>query len=77
MEASQSNREETAKKRLTPEVAAALRKKETLLLARAHLQQQIQASQHPRHQMMLQNALADLEKQLAEFGALDHAAGSH
>ena len=77
METSQSKREETAKKRLTPEVAAALRKKETLLLARAHLQQQMQASQHPRHRVMLQNALTDLEKQLADLGALDRAAGSH
>ena len=77
METSQSKQEETAKKRLTAEVAAALRKKETLLLARTHLQQQMQASQHPRHREMLQNALTDLEKQLADLGALDRAAGSH
>jgi len=76
METSQSERKETAKKRLTPEMAAALRKKETLLLARAHLHQQMQASQHPRHQEMLQNALRDLEKQLADLGALDRAAGT-
>jgi len=77
METLQSERKQTAKVRLTPEVAAALRKKETLLLARAHLQQQMQASQHPRHRDMLQNALADLEKQLADLDALDRAAGSH
>jgi hypothetical protein len=77
METSQSNRKEAARKRMPPEVAAALRKKETLLLARTHLQQQLQASQHPRHREMLQNALADLEKQLADMGELDRAAGSH
>jgi hypothetical protein len=77
METSQSERKETAQKRLTPEEAAALRKKETLLLAHAHLQQQMQASQHPRHREMLQNALTDLERQLADLGALDRAAGSH
>ncbi len=76
MESSQLKQEETAKKRLTAEAAAALRKKETLLLARAHLQQQMRASQHPRHQAMLQNALTDLEKQIADLGALDRAAGS-
>jgi hypothetical protein len=76
MESSQSKQEETARKRLTAEAAAALRKKETLLLARAHLQQQVQASRHPRHQEMLQNALAELERQLADLGVLDHAAGS-
>ena len=77
IETSQSKQEETARKRLTLEVAAALRKKETLLLARAHLQQQMQVSQHPRHREMLQNALTDLEKQLADLDALDRAAGSH
>ena len=77
MESSQSMQEETARKRLTAEMAAALRKKETLLLARAHLQQQMQVSRHPRHQLMLQNALTDLEKQLADLGALERAAGSH
>ncbi|MFZ0961754.1 MAG: hypothetical protein WAO35_12675 [Terriglobia bacterium] len=76
METAQSKQEETARKRLTPEGAAALRKKETLLLACTHLQQQMQASQHPRHREMLQNALTDLEKQLEDLGALDSAAGS-
>ena len=76
METSQSERKETAKMGLTPEGAAALRKKETLRLARAHLQQQMQASQHPRHREMLQNALAELERQLADLGTLDRAAGS-
>jgi len=77
METSQSDRDETAKKRMTPEDAAALRKKETLLLARTHLQRQLQASQHARHREMLQNALTELEKQLADLGALERAAGSH
>jgi len=77
METSQAERKPTVHRSLTPEEAAALRKKETLLLARAHLQQQMQASQHSRHREMLQNALADLERQLADLGALDHATGSH
>jgi hypothetical protein len=76
MESSQAQRKETGKKRLDPEVAVAMRKKETLLLARTHLQQQMQASQHPRHREMLQRALVDLEKQLADLGAIDRAAGS-
>ncbi len=76
METSQSNRDETDRKRLTPEAAAVLRKKETLLLARTHLLQQAQATQHPRRREMLQSALADLERQLADLGALQRAAGS-
>jgi hypothetical protein len=76
IETTQAERKETAKNRVTPEMAEAVRKKETLLLARTHLQQQIQASQHQRHREMLQNALLDLEKRLADLGALDRAAGS-
>jgi len=67
IETSQSNRQETDKKRLSPEAAATLRKKETLLLGRAHLEQQIRLSQHPRRLAMLQQALADLEKKLTEL----------
>jgi hypothetical protein len=37
----------------------------------------MQLSQHPRRQEMLQNALTELEKQLADLGALDRAAESH
>jgi hypothetical protein len=75
IETSQLERRGPAKPRLTPEAVDALRKKETLLLARAHLQNQIQASQHARHRLMLQNALTDLEKQLADLNALTHTAG--
>ncbi len=74
METSQEDKKASSK-RITPEAAAALRRKETLLLARARLQQQMQASLHPRHLEMLQNALADLEKQLAELGAGGGSAG--
>jgi hypothetical protein len=69
MEAAKSEGKDPAKKRLTPEKVAAQRKKQTLLLARAHLQQQMQASRHPRHREMLGTALADLDKQLADFDA--------
>ena len=76
MESSQSKPAESAKKRVAPEVAAAQRKRDTLLLARGHLQQQMQVSRHPRHQAMLQKALTDLEKRLADMGALERGAGS-
>ena len=75
MEASKSEGIEPGKKQLPPEVAAGVRKRETLLLARTYLQQQIQASQHPRHREMLQNALAALERQLADLGASSPPAG--
>ena len=71
METSQSSKEAGGKKRRNLKVAETIRKKETLLLARAHLQQQMQASHHPRRLEMLQNAAVDLEKQLAELGGGD------
>lgn len=76
METSQSNKDDAARKKISLEAAEAMRKKETLLLGRAHVQQQLQASQHPRHRAMLQNALTDLDKQLADLGAPDHAVDS-
>ena len=64
MESSQSDQAPSSKRELTPEMAEALRKRGTLLLARTHLLQQLQAAQNPRHREMMEKALADLEKQL-------------
>jgi hypothetical protein len=64
MESSQSDQVPSSKRELTPEMAEALRKRESLLLARTHLLQQMQAAQNPRHREMMQRALGDLEKQL-------------
>ena len=75
IEIARSNREGPARKPQTPEEAATLRKRETLLLARNHVQQQIQASQHPRHRAMLEGALEDLERQLAGLEETNKSAG--
>ncbi len=56
-----------SKKRPSPEAMEAQRKKDTLLLARAHLLEQIRASQNPRHREMIETALADLENLLAQY----------
>jgi hypothetical protein len=64
MESSHSDPMPLSKRQLTPEMADAQRKKETLILARTHLVQQLQAAQNPRHREMMEKALADLEKQL-------------
>ncbi len=76
METSQSKKEESGKKRRSPESIEAIRKRETLLLAQAHLQQQIQLTRHTRRLEMLQTALVDLEKQLAEIDVADPATGT-
>ncbi len=66
MESSQSGPTTPSKRQLTPEMAEAARKKESLLLARTHLLQQLEAAQNPRHREMMQKALGDLDKLLGK-----------
>jgi hypothetical protein len=67
IESSRSERAAPAKEPSDSENAEARRKKDTLLLARAHILEQIHASPNPRHREMMENALADLEKLLAQY----------
>ncbi|MGD0662963.1 MAG: hypothetical protein ABSD38_33360 [Syntrophorhabdales bacterium] len=71
MEAARSDQPASSQERLTPEKADAHRKKETLLLARTHLLQQLHSGQNPRHREIIEKALADLEKQLASIEEVD------
>ncbi len=64
MESSQTGQPAPSKRHLTPEMAEATRKKESLLLARTHLLQQLEAAQNPRHRAMMEKALSDLDKLL-------------
>jgi hypothetical protein len=43
------------------------RQRDGLQLSRQRLLQQIQESTHPRHRQMLEQSLAEIEKQLASF----------
>jgi hypothetical protein len=43
------------------------RERDGLLLIRARLQQQIQASTQPQHRRMLEHALAEIDQQLSSF----------
>ncbi|MGB9202437.1 MAG: hypothetical protein WCB94_00545 [Terriglobales bacterium] len=43
------------------------RKRESLLLSRGHLTQQLQTASHPRHRQMLEQAIAELDGQLSSF----------
>ena len=70
MEAARSGQAVSSKERLNPEKADAHRKKETLLLARTHLLQQLQSSQNPRHREIMEKVLVDLEKMLATTDGL-------
>jgi hypothetical protein len=44
-----------------------LRQRQALVLSRSRVLQQLEVSQNPRHREMLNQALADLEAQLARF----------
>jgi len=43
------------------------RKRDGLLLSRERLTQQLQATSHPRHRQMLEQAIAELDRQLSSF----------
>ncbi|MFP5264596.1 MAG: hypothetical protein ACLGJB_22140 [Blastocatellia bacterium] len=55
------------KKQLTPAEIEATRKRESLLLSRARVLQELQQSRNPRYQEVLTRALADLDEKLARL----------
>ena len=65
METAQSGSAAPSKRQLTPEMAEVARRKESLLLAKTHLLQQLQDAQNPRHREMMEKALSDLERLLS------------
>jgi molecular chaperone DnaK (HSP70) len=67
IETARSEKAASTRKPSDQESAETRRKKETLLLARARILEQIHASLNPRHREMMENALADLEKLLAQY----------
>jgi hypothetical protein len=60
--------EKSAKPRppMSAEEAALWREKEGLRLSRQRVLQQLEASTNPRHRMMLQESLAELDKKLSK-----------
>lgn len=58
----------THKPPLTPEQSAHERERQGLILSRKRVLQQLGTAQNPRHRKMLQDALADLDAQLARVG---------
>ncbi len=69
----EQQQEEMAERKKTPGKAASPqqrerdRKRDGLRLSRQRLVQQLEVAQNPRHQEMLRQAIADLEKQLSSF----------
>jgi hypothetical protein len=63
-QAEASDKAATPRTRLSPEAAARSRERENLRLSRTRVLQQLESSQNPRHQKLLQEALADLDEKL-------------
>jgi len=52
---------------LTPDEIARARRRQGLMMSRQHVLQQLEAAKSARHREILQNALADLDRQLAQL----------
>lgn len=50
---------------ISPDEQQRNRKRAGLLLSRGRLTQQLQAASHPRHRQMLEQAIAELDRQLS------------
>ncbi|PYY21421.1 MAG: hypothetical protein DMG62_18970 [Acidobacteria bacterium] len=65
----EARREPAHNQRLTPEEIESRRKRDGLLLARTNVQSQLNSATNPTHRQMLEGALAELDRQLAELGS--------
>jgi len=62
-----SEERQTVRTPLSPEEQQRNWKREDLLLSRKRLTQQLQAAGNPRHRQMLEQAIAELDRQLSSF----------
>lgn len=53
--------------KMSPDEAARFRERESLRLSRQKVLQQMKASSNPRHQKLLQDALASLDEKLSQL----------
>jgi hypothetical protein len=66
-------RQKTGRAPISPDAQQRQRKREGLLLSRSRLTQQLQAASNPRHRQMLEQAIAELDRQLS---SLEQVTGS-
>jgi hypothetical protein len=64
----EAKREANPGKQLTAEQAERRRKRDGLILSRKSVQQRLESAGNPAHRQMLEGALADLDRQIAELG---------
>jgi hypothetical protein len=66
-QAEMSEQRKTVRAPISPDEQQRNRKREGLLLSRGRLTQQLQAASNPRHREMLEQAIAELDRQLLSF----------
>jgi hypothetical protein len=66
-QAEMSERRRAVRAPISPDEQQRNRKRESLLLSRKRLAQQLQAAGNPRHRQMLEQAIAELDRQLSSF----------
>jgi len=64
----EAKRESNPGQQLSPEQAERRRKREGLMLSRKNVQQRLESAANPAHRQMLEGALSELERQIAELG---------
>lgn len=67
IEQPQITKQANHKSQLTPQQMDAHRRKEVLLLSRARVEKDLNASQNPRYKEQLTRALADLDAQISKL----------
>jgi hypothetical protein len=64
----EAKRESDPRQQLSPEQAERRRKRDGLVLSRKNVQQRLESISNPAHRQMLEGALVEIDRQIAELG---------
>ena len=64
----EAKRESSPRVAVTPEEVEGRRKRDGLILSRKHVESRLNSATNPAHRQMLERALAELDRQIAEMG---------
>ena len=64
----EAKRESSTGQKLNPEQAERRRKRDGLVLSRKNVQRRLESISNPSHRQMLEAALAEIDRQIAELG---------
>jgi hypothetical protein len=64
---SEARQESVPRAQMTPEQMEGRRKRDGLILSRKSVQSQLNSATNPAHRQMLERALADLDRQIAQL----------